>query len=86
MEEILSILEQIKSNIPGDDSKRIKIELIKSLTVASEDVAKLIKIQDFEGVESRIKKLFDEQMEIRANWVVNQFPSGGIVIKNKNDE
>lgn len=86
MEEILLILEQIKSNIPENDPKQIKVELIKSLTIASDDVAKLLKRRDFEGVESRIKQLFDEQMEIRANWVVNQFPSGGIVIKNKHDE
>lgn len=83
MEEILSILEEIKSKMPVGDPKRIKVELIKLFTVASEDVAKLLKRQDFEGVENRIKQLFDDQMEARANWVIDQFPSGGITTDEK---
>lgn len=77
MEEILNILNQLEDLFPDSSDKNLKINLMKSLTLATNDIAKLIKEQDFEGVEKRIKQLQEEEFDIRSNLVFGKFHSGG---------
>tara|TARA_R110000772_G_scaffold226559_2_gene337258 strand:+ start:307 stop:552 length:246 start_codon:yes stop_codon:yes gene_type:complete len=77
MKEIFKLIGELKDKIPPSHKGRLRLDLIESLTIASNDVVKLINNQDFEGVQNRVKKLNNEQMAIRADYIINQFPSGG---------
>lgn len=78
MEEILKLMDEMSANFKKDDPALLKIQLAKSTTIAGDEIAKLLKRQDFDGAMDRIKSLYDEHIKIRAAFVVSQFPSGGV--------
>ena len=86
MDDILKLLDDMKDTFQKDPVKCMKIEFAKALIEASEDIAKLIKRQDLEGVKNRIESLQNEHTEIRSNFVLDQFVAGGIVSDSQNKE
>lgn len=81
--DLLEMIDSIEDKLPKGDVRILKLQLLKSLIVASADVSLLIKRQDFEGVEQRLRQLHDEQMEVRAEFTVQNFQTGGVVFDAK---
>jgi len=80
MEEVLKLIDEIEIKLPKDSAIKLKMQLLKSLTIGADDLDKLVNSNDLEGVELRLKNLRIEQMKIKGEFVSNKFASGGLII------
>ena len=78
MDETIELIDELINKIPKGDARLLQVQLAKSLLVATEDIAELTKRKDIQGLENAIKKLYNEQIEIKSNFTITQFPKGGL--------